>query len=175
MKTLRFLALVFVIAFSLCSNSRGQRVIQKDIVATLYDGGIYYEGIGYVTGTYVYHFVLQVSKDGFITGIHWNAKDWDLHTSEGEWVKIIDAGHDSYGLFWDFWNNKDVYNTGYNISYDVPDGWLNEWLPSVFPEEGSFVDMSCKIMKKGKILDWSFMMQVHMNANGTATVNFVKP
>ena len=93
----------------------------------------------------------------------------------GDPVKIIDSGHDTYGSFWDFMNNKDVYNEGWNISYDIPDGWLNEWWPALMPLEGSMVAMSTKILCKGKMLDWSFMTQLHINANGDITANVVKP
>jgi hypothetical protein len=176
MKRINSLIVILLFAFAVCNNSWGQKVIQKETVVTLYGVGIDYgDGVGYVTGTYKYHFTLHLSKDGYIQSIHWNATDFNLRNEAGNWVKIIDSGHDSYGFIWDFWNNKDAYNAGFNISYDIPDGWLSEWMPEEMPDEGTFVDMSCKILCKGKIIDWSFMVQLHMNANGEITADVVKP
>jgi hypothetical protein len=176
MKTIRLVFSILFISLLTCNNSWGQKLIQKDVFITLYGEGINYgDEIGTVTGTYVYHFTLKLTKDNKIESIHWNATNFNLQNEDGDWVKILDSGCDNSGFIWDFWNNKDFYNTGFNITYDVPDGWLNEWLPEEFPIEGSFVDMSCKILSKGRIVDWSFMVQLHRNAHGDITADVVKP
>jgi hypothetical protein len=178
MKTMRSVFLILLIAFFVCNNNWGQKIIQKDVVVTLYGEGISYgPDIINVAGTYTYHFSLHLNKEGKIECIHWNSKNYDLHTEDGDWVKIIDSGHDNSGFVWDFWNNKDVYNEGFNIYYDVSDGWLDEYMPAPddMPVEGAFINMSCKILCKGKIVDWSYMVVLHINANGDITVDMVKP
>lgn len=178
METIKSVFFILVIAFLVCNNSRGQKVIQKETLVTLYGVGIDYgTGIGYVTGAYVYHFSLHLNKDGKIECIHWNSRDYNLRNEDDDWVKIIDSGHDNYGVVWDLWNYKDVYNEGFNISYDVPDGWLDEYMPAPddMPEEGAIINLSCKILCKGNILDWSYMVVLHINANGDITVDMVKP
>lgn len=176
MKSLKFIVFILFIAFLTYNNSWGQKVIQKETIVTLYEPGIDYGvDIGTVTGTYKYTFTLHLNKEGYLDCVSWHATDWNLHNQDGDWVKVIDSGHDTYACLWDIWNNIGFYNTGWNISYDVKDGWLNEWMPSEMPSEGSFVSMSTKILCKGKILDMSFMIQFHINANGDITANVVKP
>ena len=175
MKTMKFLLLIVLLAAMTSINSFGQ-IIRQESVVTLIEPGINYgDPIGTVTGTYKYYYTIKLSKEGFIESMHWHAGDWNLVNENGDKIKIIDSGHDNYGAFWDFWNNKDFYNTGWNITYDIPDGWLNEWWPALMPLEGTMVAMSTKISCNGKMLDWSYMVQFHVNANGEITANVVKP
>jgi hypothetical protein len=175
MKPLKFLFLVVIFAALTCINSLGQ-VIQRETLVTIYAPGVDYGSpVGKVTGTYKYYFTIKLSKEGFMESLHWHAGDWNLVNDSGDPVKIIDSGHDTYGPTWDFFNNKDLYNTGYNITFDIPDGWLNEWWPALMPLEGSNVDMSLKLLCKGIKLDWRYMVQLHINANGEITANVVKP
>jgi hypothetical protein len=176
MKTLKFLFLIFVIAFLTCNNSFGQTVMHKETLVTIYDSGIDYGApIGKVTGTYKYYFTIRLNKLGELESLQWHAGDWNLVNDNGDPVKVIDTGGSTLGSGWDFFNNKDAYNVGWNISYEIPDGWLNEWWPALLPIEGSNINMSVKILCKGNMLKWSFMTQVHINANGEITVNFIKP
>lgn len=176
MKTLKILFLVSLFAAITGICSFGQKVIHKEALVTIYAPGIEYASpIGTVTGTYKYYFTIKLNNQGELESMQWHAGDWNMVNINGDPVKIIDSGHDNYGPFWDFMNNKDVYNEGWNISYNIPDGWLNEWWPALMPLEGGMVAMSTKIMCNGKMLDWSFMTQLHINANGDITAEFVKP
>jgi hypothetical protein len=172
MKTLKFTLAIIVIAFLTSSNVFSQ-VGKQDVVVTI-SGVDYGPGIGTVYGTYTYHFVWQLSDEGFIECLHWNARNFDLYNASGDKVKIVDSGHDTYGVIWDFYNNPAFYNTGWNIEYSVPDGWLNDIMPSQMPAEGAFINMSLKLFCKGTMLKWGSMVVFHLNANGDITVDFAK-
>ena len=174
MKTLRLALSIIVIASLTCSTGFSQ-TFQKDVVVTL-NGMDYGEGIGVVYGTYTYHFICHLSDEGFLERLHWNAKNFDLYNENGDKVKVIDSGSDTYGIIWDFINMPDFYN-GYSplISYSVPDGWLDDIMPPEIPAVGTFINMSCKIMCEGTISNWGSMVVVQINANGEITVTHVKP
>ena len=173
MKTLKFTLAIFVIAFFACSNAFGQ-VVHQDIVVTI-DHFDYGTEIGIVNGTYTYRFTFRLSKTGELESLHWNVIACDLVNDKGDKVKVIDSGHDTYGLGWYLWNNINAFNEGLPINYEgVEDGWLDDILPASMPEEGTYVNMVAEVLCKGKSLYFGCMYQLHINANGEITAEVVK-
>ena len=76
MKHLKISFLVFCIAFFTCNISISQP-IHKTLVCTI-DAFDYGGEIGVVSGTYTYHFMYKLNKDGFIESIHWNVINCNL-------------------------------------------------------------------------------------------------
>jgi agmatine/peptidylarginine deiminase len=59
--------------------------------------------------------------------------------------------------------------------YNVEDGWLNDYMPEVIPEEGTMVEMNWKfILKGGMKFTLSTMVQIHQNAKGQVVVDLYK-
>jgi hypothetical protein len=172
MKTMRLAFSVIIVVLLASNHSWGQN-INTDVIVTI-NGIDYGEGIGMVYGNYTYHFNFRVSDAGKLECLHWNAKNFNLYNANGDKVQVIDSGHDTFGVLWDFFNNPAFYNAGYAISYSVPDGWLDGIMPTDLPAEGSFVNMSCKIKCKGNMVRWGSLTQIKMNANGEITANIVK-
>jgi hypothetical protein len=167
-------SLMIVAAILFCNNSNAQP-IHKTLVVSI-NGVDYGGGIGVVNGTYTYHFMYKLNNDGFIERVHWNVKDINLVNDKGEKVKVIDSGLDTYGVFWDFWNNPNAYNAagGYPITYNVTDGWLDGVIPDPLPPQGVLVNMSCKIQVKNEKYRVGMLWIVNFNANGDPVVDFVK-
>ena len=67
-----------------------------------------------------------------------------------------------------------MYKYSFRIVYNVPDGWLNNILPAVFPEEGTIVKMSTKVLFRGSTFSLEGLLQIHMNANGDITAEIRK-
>ena len=174
MKTLKLTTAIIVIAFFTCGNILGQ-MIQDETVAT-FDKVDFGPGIGIVSGTYTYHFVFHLSKEGFIESIHWNASDFNLYNDNGDKVKVIDSGHDSKGDGWDMWNYINTWNVnnGFTITYNVTDGWLDGIMPTEKPDEGTFIAMSFKILVKGKMIKFGSLALLHLNAKGEPIVDVIK-
>jgi hypothetical protein len=164
--------LIFTIALLTSNNSYGQ-VIHKTLVAMI-DGVEYPNDIGKIYGTYSYHLIYKLNKAGFIESMHWNAFGSNLYDENGNNVKVIDSGHDNSGTFWDFWNNPAVWNEGWAIEYNVEDGWLNGVMPTQMLIEGVCINMSAKILVKGKMYRMGLMIVFHLNANLDPVVDFVK-
>lgn len=107
--------------------------------------------------------------------MHWNVVSCDLVNDKGYKVKQVDSGHDTYGIMWDLFNKINLYNTGYPIEYvGIDDGWLDDVLPEIWPEEGVMVDMSCKLICRGEIFSLGCMFILHMNADGEITAEVEK-
>ena len=172
MKKVRLTFSMIVLALIVCINSQAQMVHQQ-VVVTL-TGLDYGPGIGVVTGTYTYQYSFRLDEDGLLESIHWNVIDCNLTNEKGYKVKVIDSGHDTYGIFWFLWNNINLFNYGYPISYAVEDGWLNDMMPATLPAEGTIVAMSTHILCRGTVIDRSTMLVFHINAHGTVTANVVK-
>ena len=169
-----------VIAFAVMTGtiSMAQPPVHNDIVVTItdYDYTIVNPDIGIVSGTYAYHLSYKLSKEGYLEGIHWNARDFNLWNDKGEKVLVIDSGHDTYGFVWCWFNTPALmneYNPG--IIYSCPDGWMDPFMAPEMPEEGVTVEMSCKIMVKGSKFTIPLLALFHMNAKGVYTVEMIKP
>lgn len=178
MKTLKFTIAAIAIVFFTTSNLSGQ-VWQTDVVVNFdeYDYTPYVPFLGIVSGSYTYHYAIKLNKEGEIESVHWVVKDCNLHNQNGDNIICIDTGHDNLGLLWAFFNRPNEGN-GFDprITYDIQDGWLDEHFPALLPIEGTFVDMSFKMMIKGQKWDmYASMVQLHINANGVITANVVKP
>jgi|GEM_PF-1294508 len=180
MKTLKVLIMIFACALFFSHNASGQ-TIQQEVLVTMdhYNLDSACPGLGIVTGTYTYKLGLKLTKEGYIEGLSYHIKDCDLTNDKGDKVIIVDSGHDNLGILWDWFNNANYYNLIYynctEIVYDPGDGWLNDYLPPVWPSEGVTAEMSCKLVCKGVIFRISVLVVVHCNANGEMVVNFVKP
>lgn len=172
MKTSRLTFSVIVIALLICGNVNGQ-LLQKNVKVNLY-GIDYGPGIGTVSGYFTYHFTFKLNDEGMLETLHWNAKDFHLTNENGDKVKVIDTGHDTFGIIWDFFNNPAYYNEGYAIEYSEPDGWYDDIMPSEMPTDGAFINMSFKILCKGVVLKYGSMSILHVNANGDVTVEIYK-
>lgn len=135
-------------------------------------------GLGTISGTYTYRFSYWLSDDGYLKNIRWNVISSDLINDDGNKVIIVDSGHDNLANLWIWFNYPNYLNESSGcpeITYDVTDGWLDEYMPPVMPVEGVSVEMSCKIVCKGVIFRIQFMAVVKINANGDMTVSFIKP
>lgn len=172
MKTLKMVISFCVIAFFTCGNISGQ-ILQQEVVVTI-SGIDYGPGIGIVTGTYTYQYSFRLDEDGKLESMHWNVVDNDLTNEKGDKVIVVDSGHDTYGGYWILWNNINLFNTGWNISYAVEDGWLDEMMPATMPIEGTTVSMSTKIICKGTMIKMGSLLQLHINANGVITAEVIK-
>jgi hypothetical protein len=114
----------------------------------------------------------------FIESFHWNVKNCNLHNENGDKVISVDSGHDSYGLIWTFFNAPNTGNGEYfpSINYDIEEGWLDEYMPELLPDEGTCISMAFKMLCKG--VKWDLlagMVILHKNAKGETTVDIVKP
>jgi len=178
MKTLRLILSIFIFAVLASNNSWGQKIIHTEATCNLDDYDMGYP-IGIVNGYLVYHFTIRLSKEtGKIESVHWVAKDCNIINENGYAVKSIDAGHDTKGVGWDFWNNPNYWNEilySPNCTYSVEDGWLDYIMPDQLPEEGTFIGMSFKVICNGFVAKFSSMAQLHINANGIIIANVAKP
>jgi hypothetical protein len=178
MKTLKLTFSIVVMALLTCGNSWGQKIIHTEATCNFdnYDMG-YPAGI--VNGFIVYHFTIKLSKEtGKIESLHWVAKDCSITNTDGDVVKSIDAGHDTQGVIWDFFNRPNYWNEilySPDCTYNVEDGWWDNIMPEELPEEGTFVGMTFKIICNGEVARFYSMAQLHINANGEVTANVVKP
>jgi len=172
MKKLTWLFSIIVVAFLMSSNLQGQTYQQE--VMVFVNGVDYGAPIGVVTGTYVYKFSFRLDKSGNLESLHWNVLSSELVNDAGNKVLIIDSGHDTHGEMWDLWNNIGAFNEGWNIVYKVDDGWLDEILPAVYPEEGTCAKMSTKVLYRGTTFSLAGLLQIHMNANGDITAEVRK-
>ena len=177
---MRTIRLLFLLLFSFIFLLRGSgQTLQKDVKITLtdYDYSALSPVIGVVSGTADYHFTFQLSKEGFIKAIHWNVTNCNLHNSEGVEIKILDTGNDNLGIYWEFFNTPNASNDAYQpgIRYNVPDGWLDSYMPEQMPVEGVYVENLFTIKCKGYMLRLPLKIVLHMNANGVYTVDMIKP
>ena len=130
-----------------------------------------------VDGYFTYQFTYHLDKDGRIDRIHWKLKNsslTDVHT--GEKYKMHDVGNDNALYYLDFFNNINYENKDYGITYDVEDGWLDDYLPDQYPQEGIFVGMNFKIIGKGKgvIGVLKMIVDVSFDSNGEMIQDFVR-
>ena len=178
MKALKLLLVIFCLSFLANGNSFGQ-VMHLQAVVTFdeYDYTPYSPMLGIVSGSYTYNYAIKLSKEGKIVNVQWHVTDCDLHNQKGDKIIVVDTGHDNLGLIWEFWNSPNKGN-GYDprLTYAVEDGWLDDYMPEVLPLEGTYIDMSFKMMIKGEKWDlYAGMVQVHINANGILTADVSKP
>ena len=172
MKKLKMASLLIVIALLTCSYSWGQQIRTQSVVTI--SGMNYGPGIGEVWGTYTYKILIKLSDEGYVESLHWSIVDCNLSNTDGDKVVVTGSGNDDLGTMWGFLNYPNASNAGFNISYDLVDGWMNDFIPAEMPSEGHFVMMGCKVQCKGTMYYVSSMVQVHINANGELTSYVVK-
>ena len=176
MRTIKIFAILFFTV--ICVKGFGQ-MFQNVITVTItdYDYTVLDPAFGKVSGTYEYHFMYRLSKDGYLESIHWNGRNFNLRNDAGEKIIVIDSGHDNLGVLWPWFNTPNAINDAIQpgIHYSVEDGWLDEYMPDPMPSEGVAVEMSCKIKLKGLIFKMPFLAIFHINANGVYTVEMIKP
>lgn len=177
MKTLKLSIAIAAVLFLTNGSMTGQ-VLNVDVVVNFYeyDYTPYTSILGIVSGSYTYHYVIKLDKDGEIESLHWNVTDCNLHNQYGDKIIVVDSGRDNLGVVWSFFSSPNAGN-GYDpgLVYDVEDGWLDVHLPEVLPIEGTYVNMSFRMMIKGKKWDaYASMVQLHINANGVITADVVK-
>ena len=176
MRTIRHLfLLLFCFIFLRGSGQTLQNVLT--ITLTDYDYSALSPVIGVVSGTAEIHFTFHLSSEGYIKSIHWNIKNCNMHNSEGVEIKMLDSGNDNLGVYWQFFNTPNASNDAIQpgISYDVPDGWLDSYMPEEMPVEGVYVENLFTFKCKGYMLRLPLKIVLHMNANGVYTVDMVKP
>jgi hypothetical protein len=134
-----------------------------------------------LTGYWVYHISYHVSKKtGEVTRIHWNLKQSHLEDQEGNTYKIVDTGNDNYGgplpalggTSYDLWNNINAYNAGFDINYDVVDGWITN--PNTTVYVGTFASTFKIIGSKGNKVTFKDVRAYHINGKGDLVVDFDK-
>jgi hypothetical protein len=170
MRKIKFLICSFFLSALLCSSNFAQ-VVRIDVPGEIKP--FYFPPLDVViSGTFMYKFTLHLSEDGLVR-MHWNAHDVEIFTEDGDKVKLIDTGNDSYGDMWDLWNNINYYNgdQAEYFVYPFEDGWLDEYVPAIWPEEGVMVNMSAKMWVKNKMFRLGWKHVVHINANGVVTVD----
>ena len=175
MKTLKFFAAAFALLWITSANLLQAQTFQKQVVVTENNLVMWCLNRS-VTGQYVYHFAYHLDrKTGKIDNLHWNvlhAEIWDTET--GERYVIHDGANDRLGTWWDFMNKPNEYN-GIPDLYDVEDGWLDPYMPEELPkEEGSMVAMNFRFNARGMMVNWSTLIQLHINANGEVTAEVYK-
>jgi hypothetical protein len=175
MKTLKLALSIVVIAFLTCTYGFGQKTVHTESVVTL-TGIDFGPGIGVVWGTYTTKITVRLSKEGYIENIHVVYVDSDLRNTDGETARIVGGMNDNLGILWNFTNYPNASNAGFNIAYDLTDGWLTENMPPAeeWPTEGHFVMLSAKLMCNGYTHHFSGMMQIHLNAKGELTASVAK-
>jgi hypothetical protein len=135
--------------------------------------------IGLVNGHITYHFTIRLSREtGKIESLHWVTKDCSIVNENGEIVKSSDAGHDTKGVIWDFFNRPNYWNEQLysdKCTYNIEDGWWNNIMPETLPEEGTCVGMAFKIIFNGQVFRYYSLLQLHINSNGVVTANIIKP
>ena len=177
MKTLKLLAAITAAVLFTCSNLMGQTIHTE--ATCQFDDYVLGYPAGIINGYVIYHFTINLSKEtGKIESLHWVAKDCNIVNENGDVVKCIDAGHDTQGILWDFFNRPNYWNEQLysdKCTYNVEDGWWNDIMPEGLPDEGTFVSMATKYMCNGQVAKMYYLAQLHRNAHGDITVNFVKP
>jgi len=97
-----------------------------------------------------------------------------MHNENGDKVQAVDAGTDTYGILWTFFNAPNVANAGYPIIFDIEDYWRNDIMPSEMSEVGTFATLSYKFIVKGFVLKMGLLVQLHLNANCDITADAYK-
>jgi hypothetical protein len=174
MKTLKLFAAAFALLWIASTNQTQAQTFQKQLVIIENDIAPWCLNRP-VTGKFVYHFAYHLDrKTGKINNVHWNLLQADIRDTEtGEKYIFHDTGNDRIGFWWDFYNNPNSSN-GIPDLYNVEDGWLDEVMPEVLPQEGTLVGMNFRFTGKGMMLNWSMLIQLHMNANGEVTAEVYK-
>jgi len=169
MKTFKLIISVFLLAFLTCSISVHAQTHQYELRASFDEGILLCDKV--CKGYWVYHITYHLNKDGELSRLHWNMKDCDIRDVEtGEKYIMTNTGSDNLGAMWGLFNMLNEYNNvlyDFRVSYDQPDGWMDDFLPETFPVEGTYVEMNLKMIgKKGIIGYGKFLVQAHINANG---------
>lgn len=175
MKTRKLLIFLTLLLWIVLSQTLQAQTFHKTVTCTI-DNCVIICLNRAVYGAVYYDFSYHIDKKtGKMNSLRWNAHGAEIYDSEtGEKFLYMDTGIDNLGAFWDLWNNINAYNTGYPISYNVEDGWLDSVMPSVLPGEGTYVNTYKLIGKDGTKVSWTWWTQVHVNANGELTVEIIR-
>lgn len=184
-----FFAIVALFIFLIPSNAQ---TYNQDLYATMEnvpvfcltpatyhaDGTVTYEP-PFLSGWWLYHVSYHVDKrTGEVSKMHWNIKQSHLEDQDGNEYKVIDTGNDNYGgsvgglVFYDLWNNINAFNEGYDINYDIEDGWIPA--PNTTIYEGSSISTFKVIGKNGEKVTFKEVRVYHVNGNGEVVVDFDK-
>jgi hypothetical protein len=177
MKTSKLFLLSLVIAFIVICIPATAQTYQQKVTAEFEDWTVYCYNRE-VSGSFIIIVTYHVNKKtGKIDNIHFTIPQSDMWDSEtGERLIIHDTGHDNLGYYWTFFNNLNGMN-GYPEGglYSVEDGWLDPYMPDVFPDEGTLIEMNFRYnFKGGGNLNYSTLLQLHRKSNGEITVDMVK-
>lgn len=170
MKTWRLFLSLLVIVFAVFVNTLSAQTFHRQLTIST-NGAMAWCLNRVLAGELTYNFSYHLdNKTGKIDNVHWNvlhAVYWDVET--GQKYIPFDTGNDRLGLYWQFFNTPNASN-GIPDFYDVEDGWLDSFLPTELPGEGSMISMNFKFISKGGIkFTMSTMIQLHVNANGELT------
>jgi hypothetical protein len=174
MKTLKLFAAVIALLWITSANQTQAQTFQNQMVVTENDLMAWCLNRS-ITGQFVYHFSYHLDrKTGKIDNIHWNILHTDIRDSEtGERYIFHDCGSDRLGYWWDFYNNPNSSN-GIPDLYNVEDGWLDDYMPEELPKEGTMIGMNFRFNARGMMLNWSTLIQLHMNSDGKVTAEVYK-
>ena len=168
-----FIAFIAVIMFSGFQTLNAQTFQQEvsGIVVNEYVGCLNKQ----LSGEWVYHMTYHLDKNGIMTNFHWNVRSSDLVDSEGNRYKYIDTGNDDLGVMWDIFNNLTAYNEGYNITYNVEDGWMPVPDAGNMPVEGRLVNSIFTFKgKKGEKVTWTVYYRIKLDNNGEIKMEIFK-
>lgn len=177
MKTLKLFVSVLVIALIAFSNSTNAQTHQQKLYAEF--AGLWTPCINlHMSGSYTINCTYHLdNKTGKIDRMHMNCMQGDVWIDEtGERVIIHESALDNLGFYWEVFNNLNFYNIGQPSGmYNVDDGWLDDYMPDVLPEEGVLIDMNWRFnLKGGGNFVMATMILVHKNAKGELVVDRVK-
>lgn len=185
MKAQKFFSLLASLGLFVFLIPTSAQTYNQDLYATITDAPIFClsnaEGQPTLTGYWVYHISYHVDKKTQeVSRIHWNIKQSHLEDQDGNTYKLVDTGNDNFGgpvpglggiSSYDLWNNINAINEGYDIDYNVDDGWI------AFPNTTSYVGnvtSTFKVIGNGMNLTFKEVMVYHINGKGEVTVDFDK-
>lgn len=175
MKTSKLFLSLLVIALIAISNSANAQTHQQKLYAEF--NGLWTPCINHnLSGSYVINCTYHLDKKtGKIDNLHMNCMQGDVWVTEtGERVLVHESARDNLGFYWEVFNNLNFYN-GIPDMYNVEDGWLDDYMPDVLPEEGVVIDMNWRFnLKGGGNFVMATMILIHKNAKGELVVDRVK-
>ena len=174
MKTKRLLVTATMIAMLGFSTSLMSQTFQFEIVGICDDVALICGPV--VDGYWVYHITYHLNKNGELTKLHWNVQQSDLRNPvTGEKYICHDTGNDELGILWDLFNNLKADMASEGIDYQQDDGWLDDYLPDVYPSVGAFVNLNFKVVGKGGVVGhWKSLVQLRIDHGGQVVARVVK-
>jgi hypothetical protein len=170
MKTLKIIPIVLLVYLMVTTQLVSAQTFHRTLTFTADNIQIFCLNRA-VSGWVEYDISYHLDKtSGKIDNLSWNAHGGEMYDAQtGEKFVFMDKGSDRLGIIWDFFNRPEFYN-GVDL-YDVEDGWLNAYMPSEMPGDGTFVN-TYKCIIKGTKVTFFQVIQIHTNANGEVTVDF---